>query len=67
MDLDSVSNDFDFPQEWYEALEFNLAVRLCPKVGRSLTPELQALAFLSKTTAEGFDTEHGSVFFEICE
>ena len=32
-DMDSVSNDFDFPQEWYFALEYALAVDIAMRHG----------------------------------
>lgn len=65
MDLDSVSNDFDFPVEWYEAIEFNTAIRLCPKLGRTASQELIALANLSKENARDFDSEQTSTFIRI--
>lgn len=33
-DLDEASNDFDFPQEWLEALTYQLALRLGPPFGK---------------------------------
>ena len=33
-DLDSTTDDVDFPTEWFDALSFNLAVRLCPRYGK---------------------------------
>jgi hypothetical protein len=37
------------PPEYEEALEYNLTVRLAPKVGARLTPEIAALAISSKS------------------
>ena len=65
MDMDSATNDPEFPQEWYEALVTNLAVRLAPKCGRVASQELISLAVLSKTSAENFDREQVSTFFKV--
>lgn len=40
-DYSSTSNDIAFPQEYYAALEWELAKRLAPKFGRSWTPDMQ--------------------------
>lgn len=41
MDMDSGSNDFDFPQEWYEAITYGLANRMIGPYGKAGTPEAQ--------------------------
>ena len=65
MDMDAAGNNPDFPQEWYEALETNLAVRLAEKLGRQTTQVLAALAITSKMTASQFDRENVSTFFSV--
>jgi len=65
MDVDSVSNNPEFPQEWFECLATNLAVRLAPKCGRSASQELIAIAVGSKAAAENFDREQVSTFFSV--
>lgn len=41
-DLDALDNNFDLPSEWLEALQWQLAVRLCPGYGKS--EKLQEIA-----------------------
>lgn len=64
-DLDSSTDDFEFPQEWYEAIAYGLAVRLAPMIGYPL-PDRRMLineADRIKYDVSTFDTEHTSVFF----
>jgi len=65
MDMDAAANNPDFPQEWYEALETNLAVRLGEKLGKQITPVLAALATGTKMAASQFDSENVSTFFSV--
>ena len=65
MDMDSASNAPEFPQECYECLATNLAVRLAPKCGRTASQELIAIAIGSKSAAENFDREQVSTFFRV--
>lgn len=65
MDMDSTSNNPDFPAHWYEALETNLAVRLAAKLGRPVTSEIAALAISSKAICKDFDRENVSTFFSV--
>lgn len=57
MDIDIVTDDFDFPQEWYEALKYNLALRYCIEIGRPAGPDLTAMALTTKKRAADFDRE----------
>jgi hypothetical protein len=65
-DFDAAGNDPDFPQEWIEAVTWNLAVRLAPAVG---TP-IQERGWLKNEAAEKkyllsiWDSEPASVFFQ---
>lgn len=65
MDMDAAANNPEFPQEWYECLTTNLAVRLCPKCGRTASQELVAIATGSKMAAENFDREQVSTFISV--
>lgn len=61
-DMDSGTNDFDFPQEWLDALTYNLAVRLAPAFGKQ--QKLQSLAPLAERFKQDmldWDHEKGSV------
>jgi len=57
-DFDASTDDADFPQEWFAATCWNLAVRLCPKFGRQVTSEVAAMAISTLEAAVGFDREH---------
>jgi len=64
-DFDSTANNPDFPQEWYLALVYNLAVLVGPKFGAVIQPEVSAMAYDLKDRASGFDQENTSVFFSV--
>ena len=40
-DYDATTDDIAFPQEWFAALEWELALRCAPLFGRTWTPEMQ--------------------------
>ena len=40
-DYDATTDDIAFPQEWFAALEWELALRYCVPAGRTWTPEMQ--------------------------
>lgn len=62
-DFDAGANDADFPQEWYEALVTNLAVRLAPSYGsNSLSPITLELARSSLNQMRGHSRGQQSVF-----
>lgn len=65
-DMDSSSDNFDFPEEWLEALIYNLAVRLAPRYGLSIQERsmLRAEAREALDSVLGFDIEQGSVYFQ---
>lgn len=60
-DFDAAANEADFPQEWYEPLAWNLALRLCPSYGVSseVYNMIRDMAAQSLIDAEGFDSEEG--------
>jgi hypothetical protein len=69
-DIVVVSNNFDFPQEWQEALELNMAVRLGPGHGVSKTQDFQELKMQAADAlndAMMLDAEQGSVYLQIDE
>ena len=57
-DLDSSTDDFDFPQEWLDALIWNGAVRIAPKFGRSVTQDVRIMAIQTLEEAKRWDREH---------
>lgn len=65
-DMDSGTDNFDFPAEWLEALSYGLAVRLAPRYD----VDLQERYLLRKEAKEaldlvkGFDVEEASVFLQ---
>jgi len=61
-DLDSGTEDCDFPPEFFEAFALNLALRLAPKYGAIVHQELKYQAELSKFHAFGFDRESTSIY-----
>lgn len=44
MDLDAGVDDFDVPQEWFEAVTYGLAKRLIPRYGKAASPNAQFVA-----------------------
>lgn len=50
-DMDSASDEFEFPQEWYEAIVYGLAVRLAPMIGYPI----QDRQMLKMEASEYFD------------
>lgn len=60
-DIDSITlHDIDFPQEWYEPLKYNLALRLCAEFGKPVRPDVQALAKESLLLATCFARKKSS-------
>lgn len=62
-DFATVSDDFDMPQEWAEALMWNMAWRMCPayQVPTSQAKEIKELALFTYETIDGWDQEIASV------
>lgn len=63
--LDSLTNDFEVGVEWYEAIAWNLALRLFPKYGKPIDPmiKIQAQEFLE--LAINSDSENTSIKFKM--
>jgi len=66
-DFDSSNINPDFPQEWLEALKFNLASRLGPEYGIELNRQLYIDARADRMLGEVmmFDEESTSVYFQV--
>jgi hypothetical protein len=65
-DFDSVADEPDFPQEWFDALKYGLADRLAPEYGIAIVDrnDIRSRAIQLKTEALSFGTEEGSFFFQ---
>jgi len=65
-DMLVITDDFDFPVEWEEAIEWGLAVRLAPRNGVSNTrsAQINAHAKLALDEVLGWDAENTSVFLQ---
>jgi len=66
-DVDNATDDFEFPQEWYRALKYALAIELAPEYGLSIDERkqlyLEARPILK--AVEDFDVEEGtSIYFQ---
>jgi hypothetical protein len=62
MDMDAGSNNFDLPQEWYDAIVNGLALKLVPIYGKSGTPraaEIRQNASDAYKVVSGFDVDEG--------
>jgi len=62
-DLDSSTDDFDFPVEWSRAIKYNLAIELAPEYDVTVTKSVKDIAEESKDSVSGFDREQTSVQF----
>ena len=62
-DFTATTDTPDFPTEWFEALVFNLAMRLAPEFNRRTSEEVKFLAQSTLRDVENSDYETGSVFF----
>lgn len=62
-DMDANTDDFEFPQEWYRALKFNLAVEIASEFGRDASPIIP-LAMQSLEIANSVVPESDDTFFE---
>jgi hypothetical protein len=62
MDMDVSADDIDLPQEWHEAIVYNLAVRLAPGLGVVSSPEfaeVKAEAQRTYMVVKGLDAGEG--------
>jgi hypothetical protein len=63
-DFDTVTDLPDVPQRWFEALKWNLVLRLAPEFGRPVTKEMQYLAQTGIDNAVAAGYEEASVYFQ---
>ena len=63
-DYDAASDDIAFPQEWFAALEWELALRCAPLFGRTWTPEMQLNYTQSTAIARQLNPQNTSRHFE---
>jgi hypothetical protein len=61
-DIDNVTDDVEFPQEWFRALKFNLAIEMALEYQRPISPVLMKLATDSLDLVQSFDTQDASIF-----
>lgn len=64
-DMNTATDDFDFPAYWTEALIYGLAWRLCPEYGTPIQDRqvIQKEAEFFHLQAMSFGTEEGSMYF----
>ena len=64
-DVDAAANTVDFPQEWFMALAYNLAMVLGPKHGKPVTAmsTIASIAEREYQRVKAFDSELVSVYF----
>lgn len=65
-DMDSTTNNFDCPAEWFQAIKFGLAVDLAPEYGIDLPQQyrLQKQFDTAYEKALSWDTEDSSIYFQ---
>jgi len=65
-DMDNATDDFEFPQEWFETIKYGLAIRLAPIYGLPLDERKQLYYEFRpmKNKLEEWDTSDGSVYFQ---
>jgi hypothetical protein len=66
-DFDAAGDEPDFPQEWLECIAYNLAVRLAPKFGATISQEVAGVAIESLDDLMGWDREPASIYFQPAE
>lgn len=65
-DLAATTDDFDLPQEWSEALMWNIAWRMCPayEVPTEKVKQIAAFATMTYEQLDGWDQEPASLFIQ---
>lgn len=66
-DFDAATDDADFPQQWYMALSYNLALYLSPKYGvpAQTKKDIAGLAMELRKEAEAFSVPNDSIYFTV--
>jgi hypothetical protein len=62
-DFDATTDTPDLPQEWLEALGYNLAIRIAPQYGKAVPREVAIVAAELKDLVSDWDQEEESVYF----
>ena len=63
-DYDAVADDIAFPQEWFAALEWELALRIAPTFGADWTQSMQQNYTQATAIARELNPENSSAFFQ---
>ena len=63
-DLDITTDDLDYPQHWYRALEAQLSLDLCLPFNRPVTDALKAVLQSSIAIAQNADPQTTQVYFQ---
>lgn len=63
-DYDSTSNEIAFPQEWFAALEWELAFRLAPAFEKTWTPDMDANHKNALALARNINPENSVLYFQ---
>lgn len=63
-DYDAVADDIAFPQEWFAALEWELALRVAPTFGAEWTQSMQQNYTQATAIARELNPENSSAFFQ---
>ena len=64
MDVDALSNDVEFPQEWFRALKYNLAVDIAPEYQVEPSQTVVNLAQQSLLMANFAAPEETAAFYQ---
>lgn len=65
-DMDSSTDDFNFPQEWLNALKYNLALAMCPEyeVSEAKYKQIAYIAQKSFDDVKSYDQEFASMYIQ---
>jgi hypothetical protein len=62
-DMDNSTDRLDFPQTWWEAVKYNLALRIADEYGQVPSQSTVMLAAMTLENAKAASYEEGSTFF----
>jgi hypothetical protein len=64
--MDSSTDDFNFPQEWLNALKYNLALAIAPEyeVSEMKYKQIQYMAQKSFDDVKSYDQEFASMYIQ---
>lgn len=63
-DFDSATDNPDYPQNWFLALVYGLAVHSAPSFSKPISPDLEKLLEMSLAIARNQDPEESQLFFQ---